>query len=142
MLVIRLRRVGKKNKPTYRVVVAEHSYPVDGKFTADLGFYNPHTKKVGINLDEAKTWMDKGAKPSNTIAKILQREKVKHNAIVVHERNRKPKSEKTEKPAPTAAAAPEPASDTTAEESTPENSPAPEVAPAETAPEPTTEEPA
>ncbi|QQG50226.1 MAG: 30S ribosomal protein S16 [Candidatus Berkelbacteria bacterium] len=93
MLVIRLRRIGKKNKPTYRVVVAEHSYPIDGKFTADLGFYNPHTKKVGLELKEVSLWLDKGAKPSNTVAKILQHEKLKHKSVVIHTRNRKPKAE-------------------------------------------------
>jgi small subunit ribosomal protein S16 len=93
MLVIRLRRIGKKNNPTYRVVVAEHTYPVDGKFTADLGFYNPHTKQHGLNLDEVKVWLTKGAKPSNTVSKILEGAKLKHKSIVVEKRNRKPKSE-------------------------------------------------
>lgn len=97
MLIIRLRRIGKKNKPTYRVVVAEHTNPVDGKFTADLGFYNPHTKKNGIKTDEAKRWMDKGAKPSNTVARLLQNEKVKHKSVVVETKSKKPKSDKAVK---------------------------------------------
>lgn len=93
MLIIRLRRIGKKNNPTYRVVVAEHSYPIDGKFTADLGFYNPHTKKNGLDIKKVSLWLDKGAKPSNTVAKILLNEKLKHKSVVIHTRNRKPKAE-------------------------------------------------
>lgn len=91
MLVIRLRRIGKKNKPTYRIVVAEHSFPVDGKFTADLGFYNPHTKAVGLKKDEAVEWMNKGAQPSNTVARILEKEKVKHGSVVVIKKKKQPK---------------------------------------------------
>jgi small subunit ribosomal protein S16 len=98
MLVIRLRRTGKKNKPTYRVVVAEHSYPINGKFTADLGFYNPHTKSIGLKIEELKVWLSKGAKPSNTVARLLLGEKVKHPSVVFVKRSRKPKSEKAAKP--------------------------------------------
>lgn len=104
MLVIRLRRIGKKNKPTYRVVVAEHSYPVNGKFTADLGFYNPHTKGIGLKVEDVKLWLSKGAKPSNTIARLLLAEKIKHPSVVFKKRNRKPKTEPGEAAAPLAAA--------------------------------------
>ncbi len=106
MLVIRLRRIGKKNKPSYRIVVAEHSFPIDGRFVADLGFYNPHTKTAGIDKDKAVEWMKKGAKPSNTIAKVLEKEKVKHNSVVIEKKNKKPKSKSEPKEAAPAAAAP------------------------------------
>lgn len=104
MLIIRLRRTGKKNKPTYRLVVAEHSFPVDGKFTADLGFYNPHTKEAGLKKDDVLTWLGKGAQPSNSVARILEREKIKHALVVVVKKNKKPKfkSEKEAKPTPPA----------------------------------------
>ncbi|MEX1123717.1 MAG: 30S ribosomal protein S16 [Patescibacteria group bacterium] len=102
MLVIRLRRVGKKNKPSYRVVVAEHSFPIDGRFVADLGFYNPHTKTASVKKDEAIEWMKKGAQPSNTIAKILEKEKVKHGSVVVIKKNKKSKAKIIE-PKPVAA---------------------------------------
>lgn len=130
MLVIRLRRVGKKNKPTYRVVVAEHTYPVNGKFTADLGFYNPHSKEVGINKEDIMTWLNKGAKPSNTIARILEKEKVKHNSVVVIKKKKQPKkskevTESTAKAAPTQEApeGEQAVADQTAEESTAEETP-------------------
>ncbi len=107
MLVIRLRRVGKKNKPSYRIVVAEHSFPIDGRFVEDLGFYNPHTKTAGIDKDKAVDWMKKGAKPSNTIAKILEKEKVKHSSVVVEKKNKKPKAKSAEPKAAAAAPAAE-----------------------------------
>lgn len=140
MLVIRLRRVGKKNKPSYRIVVAEHSFPIDGRFVADLGFYNPHTKTAGIKKDEAIDWMKKGAKPSNTISKILEKEKVKHSSVVVEKKNKKPKAKSAE-PKATAAA---PVAETSVEEgaeavaeTTPEETPVVEA----TAEETPTEEP-
>jgi len=119
MLVIRLRRIGKKNKPTYRVVVAEHSYPINGKFTADLGFYNPHTKSVGLKVEDVKLWLSKGAKPSNTVSRIMLGEKIKHPSVVFEKRHRKPKAEKTEKPKAPA--------DTVATESAPAEEAAPET---------------
>lgn len=132
MLVIRLRRIGKKNRPTYRVVVAEHTYPIDGKFTADLGFYNPHTKKISLDLKEVSLWLDKGAKPSNTIAKILQKEKVKHASVVIQKRNRKPKAEqKPTKPAPTPSAEAQVSEDVVPESAEEETTPpVPEAEPA------------
>ncbi|MBI4948254.1 30S ribosomal protein S16 [Candidatus Berkelbacteria bacterium] len=91
MLVIRLRRTGKKNKPTYRIIVAEHTMPVNGKFTDDLGFYNPHTKQTSISKEKVEKWLGNGAKPSNTVAKILINEKIKHNSIVFVKKNKKSK---------------------------------------------------
>lgn len=91
MLVIRLRRIGKKNKPTYRVVVAEHTWAAAGKFTVDLGFYNPHTKEIKVDKETVLAWLKKGAKPSNTVAKLLQNLKFKHASIVVVKRHKKAK---------------------------------------------------
>ncbi len=137
MLVIRLRRIGKKNKPSYRVVVAENSMPLDGKFVQDLGFYNPHTKNVKIEETAAKTWMDKGAQPSNTVAKLLEGLKVKHKSVVVVKRNKKPKAE-VEKIAKKATATLTPIEEVATEETT--EAPT-EIAEAPT-PEPTPETPA
>jgi small subunit ribosomal protein S16 len=100
MLVIRLRRIGKKNKPSYRMVVAEQSMPVDGRFVEDLGFYNPHTKTVGLNKEKTLDWLKKGAQPSNTISRILEKEKIKHKLVTVVKYHKKPKKseEKVAKP--------------------------------------------
>lgn len=103
MLVIRLRRIGKKRKPTYRLVVAEHTFPVSGQYVADLGHYNPHTKAVGLKKDETTEWLNKGAKPSNTVARLLEKEKVKHSSVVVVKKNKKPRVKGEEKKAPAAA---------------------------------------
>lgn len=91
MLVIRLRRIGKKNKPTFRVVLAEHTWTASGKFSADLGFYNPHTKEFKVDTDKIMDWLKKGAQPSNTVAKLLQSLKLKHASIVVTKKTKKAK---------------------------------------------------
>lgn len=93
MLVIRLRRIGKKNKPHYRVVVAEHTAAANGKFIADLGFYNPHTKEFKINVEATVDRLNNGAKPSNTLAKLLDKAKVKHASVVVVKKTKKSKKE-------------------------------------------------
>ena len=74
MLRIRLRRVGKKKKPMYRIVVADSRAPRDGAFVESLGYYHPLDDPSTIVLDEerAKHWLDKGAQPSTRVAKILQ----------------------------------------------------------------------
>jgi small subunit ribosomal protein S16 len=75
MLRIRLRRVGKKHHPYYRVVVADKPDKRDGDFIENLGSYDPHAVPPAANLDEAKTreWLRKGAQPSEAAAKILKR---------------------------------------------------------------------
>ena len=82
MLRIRLRRVGKKKRPAYRVVVADSRSPRDGRFVDILGLYDPLTDPPTINLDEAKTreWLRKGAQPSETAAKLLKRKGIERGA--------------------------------------------------------------
>lgn len=84
MLRIRLRRTGKKHQPYFRIVVAEHSTALTGKYAASVGHYNPRTKELTLDTAAAIEWMNKGAKPSNTVARLLKKEGVKHNSIVVH----------------------------------------------------------
>ncbi len=74
MLRIRLRRVGKKKQPMYRIVVADSHAPRDGAFVENLGYYHPMDNPSTIVLDEerAKHWLDKGAQPSDRVAKILK----------------------------------------------------------------------
>lgn len=91
MLAIRFKRIGKKNRPSYRVVVAEHRFATNGRFVADLGFYNPHTKESSLKTDEIKQWLDKGARPSNSVAKLLHKNKVKHDLVVIVQRRKAPK---------------------------------------------------
>ncbi len=100
MLVVRLKRIGKKNKPTYRVVVAEHSFAVNGSYVADLGFYNPHGKQFSIDKEGVINWLNKGAKPSNTVARLLEKDKIKHKSIVVVQYHKAPKKKVEEKVVP------------------------------------------
>lgn len=76
MLVIRLARTGRAKYPTYRIVAAESARAATGKFVSVLGHYNPHTKELVIKSDEVKQYLSNGAQPSNTVIKLLQREKV------------------------------------------------------------------
>lgn len=97
MLTIRLRRAGKKNYAMYRVVVAQSTAPIQGKFMQRLGHYNPHTKEVVLDKDQLLSWIDRGAQPSNTVAKLMEREKIHHKRVSVHViPKRAPRSEKKE----------------------------------------------
>ena len=96
MLVIRLRRIGRKHDPHYRVVVAEHTAPVQGKFIAEIGHYHPKTKETVINKDQLNDWIAKGAKPSNTVAKICQRTGIKNDKLVVKHYHGQPKKKAQE----------------------------------------------
>ena len=82
MLVIRLARHGRAKYPTYRIVAAESARAATGKFVAVLGHYNPHTKELVMKHDEIKQHLGNGAQPSNTVVKLLMREKVELPAWV------------------------------------------------------------
>ena len=71
---IRLRRMGKKKAPFYRVVVADSRSPRDGKFIEELGYYDPTKEPSVIKFDEeaAKKWLANGAKPTETVGKLLK----------------------------------------------------------------------
>lgn len=71
MLKIRLTRRGKKNKAFFRVVVAEHTSPIKGKFLENLGFLNPHTKEKEFKADRIKYWIEKGAQCSDSMHNLL-----------------------------------------------------------------------
>ncbi len=83
MLKIRLRRVGSKQNPKYRVVVADSRSPRDGRFVENIGHYDPIPDPPALTIDEEKAlgWLRKGAKPTDSVAKLLKRsgtlEKVK-----------------------------------------------------------------
>lgn len=73
MLKIRLRRVGAKKQPAYRVVVAEASAPRDGRFVEIIGHYNPltHPSTIVIDAEKARKWLRNGAQPTDRVAKLL-----------------------------------------------------------------------
>lgn len=73
---IRLRRVGRKKLPIYRIVVAEKTAPRDGRFIDIIGSYSPKAadgKQVELDAEKAKAWLGKGATPSETVESILRR---------------------------------------------------------------------
>ncbi len=75
MVKIRLRRVGAKKAPFYRVVVADSRYPRNGRFIEEIGTYNPLVEPSQINIDgdRAKDWMSKGAQPTDTVKVLLKK---------------------------------------------------------------------
>ncbi len=72
---IRLRRMGAKKAPFYRVVVADSRYPRDGRFIEEIGYYNPMTEPstVKIDADRAKQWIANGAQPTDTVKSLLKK---------------------------------------------------------------------
>ena len=73
MVRIRLRRVGLKHQPSYRIVAADKESPRDGRFLEILGYYNPRTEPSTIEVKEDRLydWMSKGAQPSESVEKLL-----------------------------------------------------------------------
>ena len=75
MVKIRLRRMGAKKAPFYRVVVADSRFARDGRFIVEIGYYDP-TKEpsvVKIDAEKAKQWLDNGAQPTDTVREILKK---------------------------------------------------------------------
>ncbi len=72
---IRLKRMGAKKKPFYRIVVADSRYPRDGRFIEEIGYYNPTTKPTTFEVDAEKVqhWLSKGARPSDTVKALFER---------------------------------------------------------------------
>ncbi len=74
MVKIRLKRMGAKKTPFYRVVVADSRYPRDGRFIEQIGTYNPLTDPSTINIDaeKAEKWLSVGAQPTDTVKELLK----------------------------------------------------------------------
>ena len=72
---IRLRRVGAKKAPFYRIVVADSRYPRDGRFIEEIGTYNPLTEpsEVKVDADKAKEWIKNGAQPTDTVKVLFKK---------------------------------------------------------------------
>ena len=72
---IRLRRMGSKKAPFYRVVVADSRYPRDGRFIEEVGYYDPMTEPATIKLDTEKVekWLANGAQPTETVKVLLKK---------------------------------------------------------------------
>jgi small subunit ribosomal protein S16 len=70
---IRLKRMGGKKKPFYRIVVADSRFPRDGRFIEEIGYYNPTTQPTTIKVDteKANEWISRGALPTDTVKSLL-----------------------------------------------------------------------
>ena len=115
MLKIRLRRTGARKRPNYRLVVAEATAPRDGQFIEIIGFYDPLTDPATVRIDgdKAKSWLSKGAQPTERVARLFAREGIIAAVPVV----RAPASD----PAPSEPVAdPEPVAEAAAEGAAPE----------------------
>ncbi len=73
---IRLKRMGAKKRPFYRVVVADSKSPRDGRFIEELGYYDPTTNPATVKIDEEKTlkWLATGAQASETVKSLLKKQ--------------------------------------------------------------------
>lgn len=79
MVKIRLRRMGAKKAPFYRVVVADSRYPRDGRFIEEIGYYNPMVEPADVKIDaeKAKKWISNGAQMTDTVKSLF----TKHNVL-------------------------------------------------------------
>lgn len=75
MLKIRLRRMGAKKAPFYRIIVADSRAPRNGAFVEELGYYNPTKEpaELKVDADRAKEWMKNGAQPTDTVRALLKK---------------------------------------------------------------------
>jgi small subunit ribosomal protein S16 len=75
MVKIRLRRMGAKKAPFYRVVVADSRYPRDGRFIEEIGTYDPRQNPAAVNIDveRAQAWIRTGAQPTDTVRDLLKK---------------------------------------------------------------------
>ena len=115
-VVIRLSRAGTKKRPFYHVVVADSRFPRDGRFIERLGFFNPllpkdNAERLKLDLDKVKTWMAKGAQPTDRIMRFLdaagvaKRTPRNNPEKAIPRKERKANAEAAVKDAETAAAA-------------------------------------
>ena len=74
---IRLKRIGKKKKPFYRIVVADSRFPRDGRFIEEIGYYNPlkDPAEVKIDIEKVDNWVKNGAQPTDTVKAIIKKYK-------------------------------------------------------------------
>ena len=74
---IRMSRHGAKKKPFYRIVVSDQRFPRDGRYIEQVGTYDPSAKTGGVKLNQEKiaSWIQKGAKPSETVAQLIKKQK-------------------------------------------------------------------
>lgn len=107
MLKIRLRRMGAKFQPHYRVVVADARSPRDGRFVSILGYYDPRTEPATIHVDAAQVedWVCKGAQPTEAVIGLLRQAKLAPGVVEAYNQKNRRKTAAEATPESTAAAA-------------------------------------
>jgi small subunit ribosomal protein S16 len=73
---MRLRRMGAKKAPTYRVVIADSRSPRDGRFIEEIGYFNPKSDELKIDAEKAKKWIANGAQPTDTVKSLLKKSNI------------------------------------------------------------------
>ena len=73
---MRLRRMGAKKAPTYRVVIADSRSPRDGRFIEEIGYFNPKSDELKIDAEKAKKWLSNGAQPTDTVKSLLKKSNI------------------------------------------------------------------
>ena len=73
---MRLRRMGAKKAPTYRVIIADSRSPRDGRFIEEIGYFNPRSDELKIDADKAQTWIKNGAQPTDTVRALLKKSNI------------------------------------------------------------------
>ena len=73
---MRLRRMGAKKAPFYRVIVADSRSPRDGRFIEEIGYFNPRSDELKIDAEKAQTWIKNGAQPTDTVRALLKKSNI------------------------------------------------------------------
>lgn len=76
MLKLRLKRVGKKRSPSYRLVIMENTFRRDGRPIDELGYYSPITKQFKVDAEKIQKWLSYGAKPTETVSALLKKAEI------------------------------------------------------------------
>jgi len=76
MLKLRLKRIGRKRSPSYRLVIMENTWRRDGKPIAELGYYDPISKKHSFDIINIKKWLSYGVKPTKTVLSLLKKAEI------------------------------------------------------------------
>ena len=73
---MRLRRMGAKKAPAYRVIIADSRSPRDGRFIEEIGYFNPISDELKIDAEKAKAWISNGAQPTDTVKALLKKSNI------------------------------------------------------------------
>jgi small subunit ribosomal protein S16 len=79
MLKIRLKRIGRKRSPSYRLVIMENNYRRDGRPVDEVGYYDPISKKYRFDIEKIQKWLNYGVKPTDTVLGLLKKAKIINN---------------------------------------------------------------